>query len=32
MNDDMKVLGLQSEWAIFRDMEGLHMGKRLTLA
>ena len=34
VDDDMKVLGLHSEWAVFRDvwMEGLHMGKRLTLA
>ena len=30
----MKVLGLRPEWAVFRDMwtEGLHMGKRLTIA
>ena len=33
MNDDMKVLGLQPECAIFRQgyVEGLHMGRRLTL-
>ena len=32
MNDDIKLLGLQRECAIFRNIEGLHMGKRVTLA
>ena len=31
--DEMKLLGLHSEWAIFRDMwRDLIWGKRLTLA
>ena len=31
MKDDMKLLGLQPEWAIFRDMRrDLIWGKRLT--
>ena len=33
VRDDMKLLGLHSEWAIFRDMwRGLIWGKHLTLA
>ena len=33
VRDDMKLLGLHSEWAIFRDMwRDLIWGKRLTLA
>ena len=33
VRDDMKLLGLHSEWAIFRDMwMDLIWGKRLTLA
>ena len=33
MKDDMEVLGLQPEWAIFMDMwRDLIWGKRLTLA
>ena len=34
LNDDMKLLGLLPEWAVFRDMSrGLHIkNKRLTLA
>ena len=33
MRDDMKLLGLHFEWAIFRDMwRDLIWGKRLTLA
>ena len=35
MKDDIKLLGLQYEWAIFRDnyVEVLHsLGKRLILA
>ena len=32
MNDDMKLLCLQPEWAIFRDMwRNFMLGKRLTL-
>ena len=32
MKDDLKLLGLHSEWAIFRDMRRyLISGKRLTL-
>ena len=33
VKDDLKLLGLHSEWAIFRDMwRDLIWGKRLTLA
>ena len=33
MKDDLKLLGLHPEWAIFRDMvRDLMWGKRLTLA
>ena len=33
MKDDMELLGLHPEWAIFRDMwRDLICGKRLTLA
>ena len=33
VKDDMKLLGLHSEWAIFRDVwRDLIWGKRLTLA
>ena len=33
VKDDMKLLGLHSEWAIYRDMwRDLIWGKRLTLA
>ena len=33
MRDDMKLLGLHSEWVIFKDMwRDLIWGKRLTLA
>ena len=33
MNDVMKVLGLQPEWAMFRDMwKDFILGKRQTLA
>ena len=33
VRDDMKLLGLHPEWAIFRDMwRDLIWGKRLTLA
>ena len=33
VRDDMKLLGLHSEWAIFKDMwRDLNWGKRLTLA
>ena len=33
VKDDMKLLGLHSEWAIFKDMwRDLIWGKRLTLA
>ena len=33
VNDNMKVLGLQPEWAIFRGyVEGFHMGKCPTIA
>ena len=33
MKDDLKLFGLQSEWAVFRDMwRVLIWGKRLTLA
>ena len=33
IRDDMKLLGLHPEWAVFRDMwRDLIWGKRLTLA
>ena len=33
VRDDMKLLGLHPEWAVFRDMwRDLIWGKRLTLA
>ena len=33
VRDDMKLLGLHHEWAVFRDMwRDLIWGKRLTLA
>ena len=33
VRDDMKLLGLHSEWAIFMDIQrNLIWGKRLTLA
>ena len=33
VNDDMKLLGLQLEWVIFRDMwKDFILGKRLTIA
>ena len=28
---DMEVLGLHPEWAVFREVEGPHIGKRMSL-